>query len=47
MRRLFKRTMKNLKNRIKDLCNLYDASVIEDCSQAHGAMVRLGKVGNS
>ena len=32
--------------RIKDLCNLYDASVIEDCSQAHGAMVRLGKVGN-
>ena len=32
--------------RIKDLCNLYDARIIEDCSQAHGAMIRVGKVGN-
>ena len=32
--------------RIMSLCNLYQAYVIEDCSQAHGAMVRIGKVGN-
>ena len=32
--------------RIRDLCNLYDARIIEDCSQAHGASIRLGKVGN-
>ena len=32
--------------RIISLCKLYDAYVIEDCSQAHGAMIRLGKVGN-
>ena len=32
--------------RIRDLCNLYDARIIEDCSQAHGAMIRVGKVGN-
>ena len=32
--------------RIMSLCNLYQAYVIEDCSQAHGAMIRIGKVGN-
>ena len=32
--------------RIRDLCNLYDARIIEDCSQAHGATIRIGKVGN-
>ena len=32
--------------RIRDLCNVYEAYIIEDCSQAHGATVRLGKVGN-
>ena len=32
--------------RIRDLCNLYDARIIEDCSQAHGTMIRIGKVGN-
>tara|TARA_R110000744_G_scaffold186140_2_gene305486 strand:+ start:319 stop:1464 length:1146 start_codon:yes stop_codon:yes gene_type:complete len=32
--------------RIKDLCTLYDARIIEDCSQAHGAMIKTGKVGN-
>ena len=30
--------------RIRDLCNLYDARIIEDCSQAHGATIRIGKV---
>ena len=32
--------------RIRDLCNVYAAYIIEDCSQAHGTMIRLGKVGN-
>ena len=32
--------------RIMSLCRLFDAHLIEDCSQAHGAMIRLGKVGN-
>ena len=32
--------------RVISLCNLYNAYLIEDCSQAHGAMIRLGKVGN-
>ncbi len=32
--------------RLKSLCVLYKVYLIEDCSQAHGAMVRVGKVGN-